>query len=299
MTQLIGVGVPDYCLLVADRQITYPQGAPTQQSKLLSFCNRAAFAFTGPAQLDGMPTHDWAAVVLAHTNCQVVPQALRVLSIVCPLAVAKLPQPERRLAFMVVGWGSFPGVPSAPYIATVSNMFGDSGQPVAQALPQFTINVEPVVPPTTSIARVAGVPLLPSRADSFRSNVERLAARQLAGSGMLRLMVEEIIATASADDRVSPSSLAVCFPRPIQAQSVGPQPNVMLNTLPTGELPTFAYFEPGFDALHQLGPTVSCGTTAFADLTTSSDPSRDFQSVSMRPLRAPPEVVATIQASGL
>jgi hypothetical protein len=299
MTQLIGVGVQDYCLLVADRQITFPHRPPQQQTKLLSFCNRAAIAYTGPSMLDGMPTHDWVAVVLAHTNCQSMPAALTTIQTVAPFAVDKLPFAERRLAFMAVGWGRFPQADLAPYIATVSNMFGSDGKNLNDPLPTFAIDIEHLTAPFPSILRVAGVPLLSTRVDAFGANVERLANRQLVGAGMLRLMVEEILATAAVDSRVSKSALAVCLPRPGSPKPAEPQITVLLNTLPKGELPTFAFFEPGFVSLRQLGPTFVCGPSAFTDFVATTDPARDSQSVSIRPLKAPPEVVATIHASGL
>ena len=72
MTQIIVALTSDYVLLASDRKLTNcgPDGKPTgvpnkaNECKLVHVSNLFGVGYTGHAELEGMPTHEWIAVRL-------------------------------------------------------------------------------------------------------------------------------------------------------------------------------------------------------------------------------------------
>jgi len=74
MTQIIAAITQDYVLLVVDRKLTFLEGHKRGQCKdddtckLVSLCNMSGIGYTGLAEIDGIPTHEWIATTLASKS---------------------------------------------------------------------------------------------------------------------------------------------------------------------------------------------------------------------------------------
>ena len=96
MTQIIGVIAQEFVFLAADRQLTIVEGPKKGQideredCKLVSLCHTTGIGYTGPASLEGKPTHEWIAVTLASAAAGDPDTASRALVSNAARAVASL-----------------------------------------------------------------------------------------------------------------------------------------------------------------------------------------------------------------
>src|SRR6266436_6449948 len=113
MTQVIAVITQKYVLLVADRRLTFLEGPMRGQltdddtCKLVSLCNMTGIGYTGLAQIDGIPTHEWIAKTLASEQCSDPGLASRLLAERASSALLSVPLNLRRQTFVIAGWGYF------------------------------------------------------------------------------------------------------------------------------------------------------------------------------------------------
>jgi hypothetical protein len=95
MTQIIAAITKEYALLASDRRLTRISGPQVGQildddtCKLVSLCNTCGIGYTGLSTIDGEPTHEWIAKVLAGANCGGPEAASRVLAGRAERALAK------------------------------------------------------------------------------------------------------------------------------------------------------------------------------------------------------------------
>jgi hypothetical protein len=103
----------------------------------------------------------------------------------------------------------------------------------------------------------------------------------------MQAFANEILYTSTERVGVGRSVLAFSIPKAAAAQTYNSGGHMMLATEPDLTTTAFCFLDPGYSQLKQYGPTVVCGDSAVTDVETEDDPSRQFQSSSMRILRMP------------
>jgi hypothetical protein len=240
MTQIIAAITPEYVLAASDRRLTYVTGPfvgqvkEEQSCKLICVCGTWGIAYTGLAELEGRPTHEWIAVRLAERNCLSGFVAAQILVYAAAVAMRTAPKPYE-LTFVIVGWSRAvkDGI-VRPEFLLVSNMFDADQRRRPKPGPDFHF---------------------------FKRRA--LQAYQPYGS--------QVIGQPLRPDR----------------GRTGWSPFVAAE--PTLENAAFCYFDPAYFQFHQHGPTFTCGDSAMTDVETENDPSRDYQSSSIRILWMPPK----------
>jgi hypothetical protein len=296
MTQVIACVTQDYALLVADRRLTFVDGprkgeiADDDSCKLVSLCNLSGIGYTGLAQIEECPTHEWIAKKLAAEECSDPGVASLILAERTREALLNLAPAVRRQEFVLTGWSRFADLEGLrPYIGIVSNMADASGRILIQPGDSFARFVRALRDQDDPMICIVGHSLMRDRVHLLKRNLRRLIVHEISPKETLRLLVDEVIHTAGFADTVGKKVLALCIPRKA-AQAVSESGTSTLRAgQPTDEDKgaTFCYFDPSFNELQQYGPTVTCGGFAATDFITQNDDANNRQSSQMRILAKP------------
>jgi hypothetical protein len=294
MTQIIGCVTPDYALLVADRRLTFVDGprkgetADDDSCKLVSLCNLTGIGYTGLAQIEGYPTHEWIAKMLAAEECSDPGVASRILAERTRKALLNASSAVRRQEFVLTGWTRFADLEGLrPYIGIVSNMADASGRMLTQPADSFASFVKAFREQDDPMICIIGHPLMDGRVHLLKRNLRRLVAHEISPKEALRLLVDEVIYTAGFADTVGKKVLALCIPRKAAQRGIESGPSTLRAAQPSDETATFCYFDPSYNELQQYGPTVTCGGFAATEVITENDAANNRQSSQMKILALP------------
>jgi len=290
-------------LLASDRRLTFGEGPRVGEiydddtCKLVSLCGTTGIAYTGLGKIENAPTHQWIAKTLAAAGCSDAAHAVemsgsgfaaRIIENRATTAFSTVRKSVRRHAFFLAGWAMF-GSPATlnPYNCIISNMYDASKQNASEPLDSFSSFLRVLERNEQSYGHLLGESLSKERAEQLSRNVRRLAERRIGPQETLRLLSDEIVHTSGICTTVGSKILGFCIPRESVLKQFETGQTVMVATQPNSSVATFTYFEKGFNELQQYGPTVCCGESAYTDLKTENDPSRDFQSSEFRILALP------------
>ena len=269
MTQVIATVTHDYVLLVADRRLTFLNG-PTQGQlkdddtcKLVSLCNTSGIGYTGLAEIEGSPTHEWIAKVLASEQCSDPGVASRILAERARTALLNVSPRIRRQTFILAGWAKFLNLAGTrSYLCTVTNMADGSARQLSEPNEGFATSIRALRDTEDLRIQVAGQRLLSERGPLLARNLRKLISREISPKAALRLLVEEVIHTAGLSTTVGRKVLGLCIPRRAAQAAIESGESVLLATQPNEEAASFCYYDPTYSELQQYGPTLTCGGVA-------------------------------------
>jgi hypothetical protein len=294
MTQIIVAVTSEYALLAADRRLTFlsrPQKgqiADDDTCKLVSLCNICGIGFTGVAEIEGSPTHEWIAKTLAHEQCTDPATASRILSERARSALSSVPLEYSRQTFVITGWAYFKDLTGLrPHVCAITNMLDISGRTLAQAQHAFAIYTKALRDDEDLSLHIIGQPLVLERGQRLERNLRMLITREISANAAIRRLVDEIIHSSGLYSTVGKKVLCLCIPRRAVQASIASGLSAMLASQPCDDKVTFCYYDPAYSELQQFGPTTTCGGFAMTDLNTQSDPTIGFQKSETRILAMP------------
>jgi hypothetical protein len=294
MTQIITAITRDYALLVADRRLTFLWGplqgqlADDDTCKLVSLCNNCGIGYTGLAQIEGIPTHEWIATALASEHCSDPKNASRILSERARVALSSVPLTYRRQEFVIAGWAYFENLAGLrSHVCVITNMIDASGRMLSKTDDTFAVLLKALHDGEDLAIHVVGQLLLLERGQRLERNLRRLITRQISAKAALRLLVDEVIHTSGQFHTVGEKVLGLCIPRRAVQSSIESGQSVLLATQPNEDAASFCYYDPSYSELQQFGPTITCGGSAVTDVNTKKDPSIDYQHSEFRILALP------------
>jgi hypothetical protein len=297
MTQVIGVITKAYALLASDRRLTKIEGSRStigddDTCKLVNVCNTFGIGYTGLADFEDSPTHEWIAKTLASENCSNSQAASQILKDRVPQRLsARNLSAKVRQEFLMAGWGEFEGFPGGlhPFMRLVSNVQDDSGQPLAQPADSFAGLLKVLPSNERFFYWEVGQPITTHRREHLKKNLEYVAKGEVGPRVALKLLVDEIVHTSVTEKNPAVGSkvLGFCIPKSSVQRQIETGHSAMLAKQPDEDTATFTYFEPGFSELQQYGPTFVCGENAYTDVRTENDPARNFQSSGFKILSMP------------
>jgi hypothetical protein len=294
MTQIIATITREYALLVADRRLTYLNGAMQGQladddtCKLVSLCNICGIGYTGLSQIEGSPTNEWIAKTLASEQCSDPAHASRILSEHAKVALSSVPLTLRRQTFVIAGWAYFENLTGLrSHVCAITNMMDASGRMLSKAEETFSVLTNALKDPDDLAIHVIGQPLQLERGQRLERNLRKLITREISPKAALRLLVDEVIHTSGQFHSVGKKVLGFCIPRQAVQSSIETGRSVMIAMQPNEDAASFCYYDPTYSELQQFGPTTTCAGFAATDVKTENDPSIDYQSSGLRILVLP------------
>ncbi len=295
MTQILTTITKEYVLLVADRRLTFLPGpmqgqvADDDACKLVSLCNICGIGYTGLAQIEAIPTHEWIAKVLALEQCSDPAKATQILTERANAALSNVPLDLRRQTFVIVGWTYFQGLTGLrPFVCAITNMLDPSGAPLPATASTFSVLGPSALKDGQDLAiHVIGQRLRLERGQRLERNLHKLVSKEISAKAALRLLVDEVIHTSGYSSTVGNKVLGLCIPRRAVQSSIESGRSVLLAAQPNEDAASFCYYDPTYSELQQYGPTITCGGSAVTDVKTENDPSIDRQSSQLRILALP------------
>jgi hypothetical protein len=294
MTQIISLITKEHVFLASDRRLTYITGPNTGQvadddtCKLVSLCNVCGIAYTGLAEINRTKTYEWIAKVLAEGKCREAAEASRLLASKATDAFKKYPVSRRRHAFLIVGWAYFENIEGLrSHFCLISNYLDESGQPLPNARNEFDLRVRALKEDEKFLWREVGVQIAGDRRRRVERTIRKLVSRNTGPKSVLRVLVDEVIYTAKINSTVGKKVLGLCIPRAAVLSQMSGGHTALLAKLPNDRVATFTYFDPSYSELQQYGPAFVCGEHAYIDLTTETDPDRNFQSSQVKIISLP------------
>jgi len=292
MTQILAALTQDYVLVASDRQLTVVSGPRKGQveddntCKLVSLCGIWGIAYTGFAELQGVPTHEWIAVRLAENSCRNPYVAAHILAGEGARALKVGPFPLE-LTFLIAGWARLNRDSLQPHFLLISNMHDAEGKRRNTAGQDLNWFERKLKPEELYASRVIGQPLPTGRGKDLDRFFRRVLKRKISPKPAMQAFVNEIINTSSSRSGVGDKVLAFAIPRAAAQRTYETGDHMMLAMEPDLHTAAFCYFDPAYSQLRQYGPTFVCGDSAVTDVEGVDDPARNFQSSSFRILYLP------------
>jgi hypothetical protein len=289
MTQILAALTPEYVVVASDRRLVFPNHtiADDDSCKLISLCGAWGIAYTGLAQLQRKPTHEWIAVRLAENGCRGAHAAGQVLVAAAGAAFQSVPF-VTELTILIAGWTTSTDQKTLqPHFLLISNMYDSSKGLRPRASREFSCFERRLNAGEPYVSRVIGQTLLPGRGKHLDRFLRRLLKHRVGPAPVVLGFAKEIVETASSRTSVGTKVLALSVPRLAARRAYEMGEYTMLATQPNLADLAFCYFDPEYSGLRQYGPTVVCGESAMTDIETEDDPVRAYQSSSMRILHTP------------
>jgi hypothetical protein len=294
VTQVIVAATHKYVLLASDRRLTFLSGTLKGQTadddtcKLVSLCNICGIGYTGLAQIEGQPTHEWIAKTLAAEHCSDPAHASRTLQARASSAFSRVSFELRRHTFVIAGWACLQNLTGTrAHVCTISNMLDVFGRAVPSPLDHFNVFVGGLNDGDDVAVHQVGQTLPKDREQLLRRNLSKLIKREISAKAAMRLLVDEVVHSSTLNSSVGKKVLGLCIPLRAVESSIESGRSALLASLPCEDAASFCYFDPTYSELEQFGPTTTCGGFASTDARTENDPSTNFQSSQMRILAVP------------
>ena len=224
MTLVLSLATPGFVVQVSDRLVTYVATGQTKNAnanKMVLFCNRVAFGYTGRAEIDGVATDAWMARVLGEGPSQDLAAALQHLADRATTAVASLisrgaNRAYCRLAFVGVGWTHRAGDAGfLPIVCRVSNFHREAASGLPQPLDRFSVRYSIYDPPRSPPWGwlETGADLLAKEIAALHRIMKRCATRGVGPGAVIRLFADGIRTVARRNSTVGAHLMAAMIPR--------------------------------------------------------------------------------------
>jgi hypothetical protein len=292
MTQILAVLTQEYVLVASDRRLTFVAGATRGKvaddntCKLVSLCGIWGIAYTGFAEIERRPTHEWIAICLAERNCSNPYLAAELLANRATQALRAI-RLSLELTFLIAGWVRLSDGKLQPHFLLVSNMFEQSGEKRPRPGTDLNRFERRLQTEELYATRVIGQSLPKGRAKRLDRLFRKMLGRNLGPKPAMYALAKEIANSATVYSTVGNTMLAFSIPRAAANQPYTSGRQMILAKEPDLASVAFCYLNPEYDELRQYGPTHVCGESSVTDVETVNDPSRNFQSSSIRILHMP------------
>jgi hypothetical protein len=221
MTLVLSAISTDAVIMVADRRMTWrPAGpAPEERNKLVVYRDRFAFAFSGLAEIEGLPVDGWLARGLrADGDFEV---ALEGIAKRATETFARLPsRVPKHQAFVGIGWSNVTATRVKPVWICISNAWDPTtGQWLAVANPQFTVTALALPPGRLWIVcPPIGARLSGGQATRIRELVRPALKQKGRAARAAKLLGKAVQEVAESDASVGDEPTCVVLPRPRRGQ---------------------------------------------------------------------------------
>ena len=221
MTLVLSAISRDAVVMVADRKVTWrPAGpAPEERNKLVVYQDRFTFAFSGLAEIDGLPVDGWLARGLrAEGDFEISVQGLaRGATDVFARLPSHVPKHQ---AFVGVGWYNVTAARVRPLWICISNAWDSTTQQwLTVVKPQFTVTALALPPGRRWIAcPPIGASLNARQATRVRDLVRPALKQKGRGARAAKLLGKAIQEVAARDPSVGTEPTCVVLPRPRRGQ---------------------------------------------------------------------------------
>jgi len=220
MTLVLGCLTKDYAIQVSDRRTIDLDGniVDNDRNKAVAFDGRYAFAYSGLAELEGMPTDVWLTRELAIAPYD-DPFGSVANAAVDVMRNPRIPVSLKRFAFIGVGWKSEPGVEGfVPAFTIITNSVRQDGS-WGTATDEFGIWDHILTgddsPDELTVTTPIGAPVTESEMWILNRGLKEVVQRQVGPFAAARLMERTIRSVASRDGSVGREFLVMIVPRPI------------------------------------------------------------------------------------
>jgi hypothetical protein len=271
MTLVLSCATPEYIVQVSDRHLTWPNGqlADDNTNKVVLFCRRVAFAYTGLAEIDGEKTDEWLMDVLATSNS--LSEARSAIESSATKAFQRIPLPnsQKRHAFVGVGWTLLtPEDQPRAIICSISNAQNDRGEWLSEARDSFSQRC--MILPELNLCWLedAGYRLKISEKRELEHQIKDCVEHKTGPKPIARLLMRAVRQVADRSERVGHNLLVVSLPK--NAVSFESGEFIVLNAPPHRGNLTFLYVAAGkYDGV-QYGPVLAGCGPQFRDWRASS-----------------------------
>jgi hypothetical protein len=303
MTQAIAALTTSAVYIATDRKttVTLPDGSVELRDdltcKLVNVRDVCGVAYTGWAEIGGMPTHEWIADAILNANAFTT-DPTEIPSVLATAAEAAWTVDTRRpleQTFLVAGWETLgpanaPGVMRfKPFISLTSNCLADSGARIAPGRKFHTVTRRLTTTGGPVEVESIGSVLARERHLHLEESLRRKLFRRYTERGSMRRIVGEIVRTSKTSDTVGHRVLCCCYPLiPCARRFADIRTHTMVAAEANGEVPSFGYYEAGHDQLLQAAPTTVGLGVILTDRVTRHDPrtgavSNSFRIAHIRP----------------
>ena len=264
MTLILSIATHEYLVQVSDRQLTWLTSsgadrlADDDSNKIVLFCGRMAFGYTGLAKLENMKTDLWLTKILAESKCVSGSDACNVIRSRATEVFQSLPYSHNFMqhAFVGIGWTiSDPKGPFRPIVCVISNAIDTTGAWLAEAREDFRLMYR-VLPDSEAFQlNCTGAEINEALSKELLRTLKKIVKRKVGPAAIARVLVDVLRKVATKDTRVGENLLIVSMPK----IEISQRNMLYVSTAPSRELVTFLYVPAKRTHGVQYGPNVACG----------------------------------------
>ena len=223
MTLVLGCLTPRFVVQVCDRRITeFDTGKliDDDRNKATLFCTHVAYAYSGLAEVGGVPTDHWIAKTLSPFNSN--REAYKALEQAATAEFQRFGRPSEitRHAFVGIGWSAQKNGPMIPAQLIMSNAFevGGGWAPVARSSFQtFGVRISPSS--RVRLCPPVGVVMRDDELSTLRKHLSRCERKKSGPWAFIRLLAEAVQRVAARNPAVGAGLLAMVMPPPPPEQN--------------------------------------------------------------------------------
>jgi len=263
MTLILNCITADYLIQVSDRRLTWITNPPTikddNENKVVLFQQRAAFSYTGLAEIGGK-TDNWIGHSIkdctsVHEACEIL--AKRAANQLQTSKFQHLSPSQKRHAFVCIYWESSREQELQPRLAIVSNFQAHTETPSKKASPEFDIHIDELTPNQALIFRDIGHPLAQQERKHVIRALHDCIHRHTGPRPLVRILIDSIRREATrleakAWPTIGKNLLIISMPR--SGISEEARQSIYPPDFPKRERNSFLYLPEDADVGIQYGP---------------------------------------------
>ncbi len=268
MTLILSCATHDYLVQVSDRRLTYintGEIADDNANKIVLFCHRMAFAYTGIATIDTLRTDEWLSNVLSTYDGTSLSDACSgiVSSATDTFKSISLNNKKKCHAFVGVGWTLISSDNKIrPIICTISNAQNEQGEWFPHSEEEFKLRYSILTDSELFQFESTGQRVDQQTFDDLKLQIKKCVIKNTGPEPITRILIGGIRKVATTNHTVGQNLLAVSLPK-----SALRTKNIMfLSSHPNKDEMTFLYYPDGKNDGVQYGPNFACkgwGVTNF------------------------------------
>ena len=270
MTLIINCATHEYAVQVSDRRLT--KGGKVVEddaNKIVLFCGRMAFSYTGLAEIGKEKTDIWLTKILADPKCQSLSDAVRTIKARATESFQHVPwsKTQKRHAFVGIGWTNVAGKKIfQPIVCRISNFHDTKGTCLNEAQDQFAASIYILGEKDPFTLMSVGQFLPIGEPTELRRLIRRGLAKRVGPQAITRFLVDVVRKAATANTAVGENLLAVSLPRSPVERAAASGDVAVLATVPNTAAMSFLYVQAGRTDGIQYGPNVVCGGAALTEV---------------------------------
>lgn len=263
MTLVLSALTSRHVYQVSDKRITSLHNGSVlddDRVKAVQYCNQMVFAYTGLAELDGRPFHEWLVDVLGE-HWSSLEEAVKYVAdaLTQRFSLISLSPAQKRHAVVGVGWAQLDNEEHlSPFQIVISNAMARAGQWEPTAASEFHVRGVELNNQSVYVS-AAGAAMPPEVLVRLKRDLTNAVERGATPAAIIHLLAVQVRRAAQQNSTVGSQLIAMVLPRDaVASNSSGLWGPPSLKSERSWSTPAFFHLSANSDQLVYTTPAFTC-----------------------------------------